>query len=333
MTSRNSNKTKKEHYVPRCYLNRWGNEKKQIRVFDKMNNKNWQGNVEDNACERFFYDIKPADLSVENMIFLHSCGIIPEKDEQFIEHFFSEQIETEYANLLQKIVDGEITLWKEKNCYFISEKNKLLMAVCLAYQYIRTKQVREMINGISHCIEQWMKEMNCIEGLEDKYLLHPGDENIIQGNMICNYNHVTELTKRLFNLTWILRIDKTEKLLYTSDSPIGTYPHKFNEHISMSGIGSEGIEVFIPLSPKLLLVMYDGDYHTELKKLDRKYFEITSEEDIDTYNLLCLSNSNQYIYSADGDLDLVHALSTEDLKRINMPKVQLSYGGKRYFPM
>ena len=33
-------KTKKEHFVPRCYLERWKNDKGQVVVYDKKLKKN-----------------------------------------------------------------------------------------------------------------------------------------------------------------------------------------------------------------------------------------------------------------------------------------------------
>ena len=325
-------KTKKEHYVPRCYLKRWGNENDQVCVFDKKKKRNWINNYYDVACERFFYDINSSELNKDALNFLHNHGIFPEEDEQFIENFFSKQVETEYGVLLKDLVDKEITPWYEKNCFFISEQKKIMFSICLAYQFIRTKTARQTISDTALCLEKWMNDMDCSSELKERYLLPKGEENIIQSNMFFDFNHITHIAETFFGLSWILRINKTDKDFFTSDNPIGTYPHVRKYGMSMSGIASEGVEVYIPLSPKHLLVMYDGKYHTEIKKHDRRFCAIDNVEDVDWYNRLSVHNSGQYIYSNQTGVDDIKKIVSEDREMIDLPKVSMSYGGKTYTP-
>lgn len=128
-------KTKKEHYVPRCYLENWKNNKGQVWVYDRRLKKTRINNVYDIACERYFYDIDYKKLSVQKLKLLEKLGIEPAQDEQFIEHFFPEHIEGVFSRLLSKILNTEITAWREKECYFISKQEKLDFAVCVAFQY------------------------------------------------------------------------------------------------------------------------------------------------------------------------------------------------------
>lgn len=102
---------------------------------------------------------------------LHQNGVMPETDDQFIEHFFSEQVEDEYAELLKKIVDKEVTPWYEKNCFFISQDNKFLMSICLVYQYIRTKNSRESIIYSSKCIEEFLRDIKCDEDVIKRHTM------------------------------------------------------------------------------------------------------------------------------------------------------------------
>lgn len=95
-------KTKKEHYVPRCYLENWKNNKGQVWVYDRRLKKTRINNVYDIACERYFYDIDYKKLSVQKLKLLEKLGIEPAQDEQFIEHFFSEHIEGVFSRLLTK---------------------------------------------------------------------------------------------------------------------------------------------------------------------------------------------------------------------------------------
>lgn len=328
----NNEKTKKQHYVPRCYLNRWTNEKHQINVFSKTNEKEWISNVYDVASERFFYDINHTELSESALNLLHQNGVDPKDDEQFIEHFFSEQVEDEYAELLKQIVDKEITPWYEKNCFFISEENKILMSICLVYQYIRTKSVRNSIADSSKCMEQWMRDMNCSEELINRYTIGTNEDEIIQGNMFFDIDHITKLAKSFYSLTWILGINRTNTTLFTSDHPIGTYPHIKDSLVSMSGIGSRGVEVYFPLSPNHILIMVDADYHTGFIGHDRRYVSITDVEDIERYNRLCAYNSGQYVFSKEVGFSVVRKMIEDNPDIFSLPKTTLSYGGKTYTP-
>ncbi len=328
----NDEKTKKQHYVPRCYLNRWTNEKHQINVFNKFNKKEWVSNVYNVASERFFYDINHSELSESALNLLYQNGVNPKDDEQFIEHFFSEQVEDEYAELLKQIVDREITPWYEKNCFFISEKNKILMSICLVYQYIRTKSVRNSISDSSKCIEQWMRDINCSEELINKYTIRTNEEEIIQGNMFFDINHVTELAKSFYSLKWLLGINRTETMLFTSDHPIGTYPHINESFVSMSGIGSRGVEVYFPLSPNYILMMLDADYNMGFKGHDRRYVSITDKMDIKRYNRLCAYNSGQYVFSKEPGFVEIRKMIEDNPEIFSVPKTILSYGGKTYVP-
>lgn len=233
-------KTKKEHYVPRCYLKRWGNNKEQVFVYDKYLKKARINNVYDVACEKFYYDIDYRELSDDRIGFLKGIGINPEEDNQFIEHFFAEHIETIYSDVLQIIVDKKLTTWHEKNCYFADEKTRFKLALCMAFQYLRTKEIRNSIVNSSSCLEQLLKELNCSEETIAQYKIREKGEKIVQGNMLLDIDYMSSLIGSFWNLIWILGINRTNIPFFTSDNPIGTYPHIKHPVMSMSGIGSRG---------------------------------------------------------------------------------------------
>lgn len=328
----NIRKTKKQHYVPRCYLKRWTNDNQQIHVFDKLNKKEWISNINDVASERFFYDISHKGLNESALEFLYQCGINPECDNQYIEHFFSEQIEDRYAVLLNTIIDKEISPWYEKNCFFISEENKFIMSIYLVYQYIRTKSTRDSIVSSSKCIENWLKDMNCSEEFIKKYTIGLNDDESIQGNMLFDINHITELASAFCSLTWILGVNRTDVALFTSDHPIGTYSHIKDSIVSMSGIGCKGVEVYFPLSPNLILIMVDADYHKTFKKYNRKCVSLKYVENIERYNRLCAYNSGRYVFSKDSEFSLVNRMIEDNPSIFSSSKITLSYGGKIYTP-
>lgn len=94
-------KKKKQHYVPQCYLENWSIPKThQLYVYDKIQQKIRKSNITDCASENYFYDFKfDKDLSMDVMKMI-GCSVksYPESfdDKQYIENYFSDQIEGKY---------------------------------------------------------------------------------------------------------------------------------------------------------------------------------------------------------------------------------------------
>ena len=325
-------KTKKEHFVPRCYLERWKSDKGQVWVYDKKLKKSRLNNVYDVACERYFYDIDYKELSAQKIKLLKELGIEVSQDEQFLEHFFSRYVEGVFSDLLSKILDVDITPWYEKECFFLSERDKLDLSIFASFQYIRTVETRRMLKDMSNCLEQVLREMKVSDEVIDKYTMKDGDERNIHGNMILDIDHIRDMALCFYNLTWILGINRTSVDFYTSDNPIGTIPHVKNDFISMSGIRSEGVEVFFPLSPKHILIMYDGSYHKWVAPYDRRYVSIDEIDWVQKYNRRSVYNCNRCVFSKDGDLSVVDKISKENPQVLDIPKTRLSWGGKDFLP-
>lgn len=332
MSKKAAEKTRKEHYVPRCYLRRWKNSKEQVYVYDKRLKKARINNVYDVACERFYYDIDYHELSEDKIAFLKSIGINPENDEQFIEHFLAEYIEESYSKILAKIVDKEVTPWHEKNCYFVNNQDRLELALFLVFQYIRTKETRDSIVDSSNCLEQLLKEMHCSKETIDQYTIKQKEEQIIQGNLLLDIDHIVDLMQSFWDLTWILGINRTDVPFYTSDNPIGTCPHIKHPIMSMAGIGSKGVEVFLPLSPNHILLMFDGSYHTEISRYNGRYVSLDDIDDIEHYNRLCTYNSSRCVFSSNSDFSIIENILLSNPNVFEIPKVSISFGGKEYFP-
>lgn len=327
-------KTKKEHYVPRCYLDRWANEKGQLYVYDKVVKKSRKSNEKDIACERFFYDIDKSTLTTDNIEMLKIAGINPEIDEQFVEHFMASNVEDIYSKLLEKIIftAERATPWYEKNCFFISEVNKLYFSICLAFQFVRTKTVRNMLKDSSDCLEQVLKDMNVPQRTIDKYILKEGEDKNIHSNMVLDINQIIEMAKSFLGLTWVLGQNKTSTQFYTSDNPIGTRGHIQHPFLAMNGLKSKGVEVFFPLAPKYILIMYDGSYHKTIRPVDRRYVNITELEDIENYNTMCVYTSERCVFSNDGNFAIIGKILDKNPNVFDMPKTQLSWGNKKYYP-
>ena len=150
--------------------------------------------------------------------------------------------------------------------------------------------------------------------------------------MILDFHQLEDAARQLSNLTWLFGLNKTHQLFYTSDNPIGRKAHVRHPHISMTGLNSKGVEFFFPLSPDLILIMFDGDYHWQLKNFERKIIEIYTTEEIDYYNSLCATQCSRCVFSADGDFSLINDLLSTNPNILDHPHVIASWNGQEFIP-
>lgn len=311
-------KSKKQHYVPQCYLKAWcHSDSKQIYVFDKKQEVSRSNSIKDVASERYFYDVSPADVFADefiNELQERNPSWDPTEKNQGIENTLSSEVEEPFSDLLTQIREKgyNATPWIIKNCYFISEENKAEFSSYLAVQFIRTRRVRNGILDTADCVIQWLEDMGIDEETIKRYSITSEDARVLHAHMLLDANELTKLSECFRRLTWILVINKSSRKLYTTDNPIGTHGHIDHPFYSNNGIASEGVEVFFPISPELILVMVDGDYHKHWKPLERRYLEITDSQYIQYYNALLALQADQFVFSLDGDVTILDEMKEND---------------------
>ena len=69
--------------------------------------------------------------------------------------------------------------------------------------------------------------------------------------------------------------------------------------MSYGGFNSEGVEIVFPISPKLLLAMYEKTTYDKLFS-DRQFYALTSKDMVDYFNCQQVYHSS-YIYRAYGE--------------------------------
>lgn len=328
-----SEKTKKQHYVPRCYLKAWKiKDNNQIYVYDKVKQESRINNIEDVASERYFYDFSLRDFLSEqdiNALFDDTNGLDIDSNIQLVETALSVAIEDPYADFLNKILKkaGEVSNWHLKNCYFLHPDYKETFSGFLAVQYVRTASVRNMIRDISDEMSQFVAMMDASPNmLEEYHTLTKDEAKNIHIGMMLQEEHLSELAFYFKRLKWVLGINRTGIKLLTSDNPICTVAHCNNGPFQMNGLASKGVEVFIPLSPECILIMLDGDYHKVIGQHDMNYIEIENKDIIEYYNSHICMHAERSIFSSDGDFDLIYRLKEEDERLVQVPESTLNWG-------
>lgn len=329
-------KKKKQHYVPQCYLERWAMPGTyQVNVYDKNKQEPRVNNIEDVAQERFFYDINfQKALSGEEKSL---SGFTEEELEelssnQYYENFFSDRVEGRLAILLRQIISkvARITARNQKNIHFISAWSKAAFSYQLALQHIRTKATRNAISEMSELLQQMLKDMNASDRAINSIQVTKDSSKLIHGQMLGDRKEIRRSAERFNDFIWILGINKTNAKLFTSDRPICTIPHVQKQFVSMAGIMSEGVELFYPISPDIILIMFDRSYHKNARKLDRHCVDIQSVDTIDYYNSICVSQSERCVFSQTDDFSLIDRMLMINKDALRKPHMTLTWGGKTY---
>lgn len=273
------NETKKEHYVPCCYLwnfsfckNHKKTQQSPVYVFDKVLNKSFVRAVHDVASEYYFYD----NDELEN-------------NKKLLENFFCKQVEVEYSTCLKRIIDR---IDKNTKSVILSDDKSTLSAL-FAIQYVRTLAYRNYLAYVVGKIKKTVPK-NSI------YYDRITKEDYIKS--IHNHELLDLKTANFFANTfedkkWVIIVNKTSHYFCTSDNPICVITPS-----ESLGLCSPLCVVAIPISPNILIAMTD-------KKLpihDCIVAEVTEVKMVDYLNKKQYEYCVRCMYSFVDDFKFLH---------------------------
>lgn len=323
--------TKKEHYVPRCYLENFEGTEKRIYVFDKAKMQVRDQLKEQLAAENYFYDIvfdKIMDsISAENQDeVIDDIKRIADNDDwddiktsildsKYIEKTFLSKYEGEFSSLLKTIISKSYNgnEWVIRNCAPFSQNEKIKLSLFLAIQIIRTRAFRNSIEQIIEktcqtiAYKQQAKNGNVLAKDEFAVKANKDYVKLQHAGMMLDQELGEHIAKILLDHIWVMYVNKTNHLFYTSDNPVLTIPHKENKYHSYSGLASKGVEIVFPISPRLLIAMYDKDSYSKHFK-DRTFLTLNDNSKIDHYNQVQVTKSFRCIFSQDNSFEIAENL-------------------------
>ncbi len=326
--------TKKEHYVPRCYLKNFILENDRIKVFDKFKMQIREQRIMDVAMENYFYDInfeklmQKAEADESEKIKTDLKKIVGQDDwevvknlldEKHIEKNFFSKLEEIYSILLHRFIsksyDGNS--WVVENCNICSEIEKEFMSLFIAIQIIRTKSFRANLGDTIAKFYQTLAyklQMNNENALSKEDFEVEANADFVKlqhSSIILDEEMALNIAETLCNHIWVIYVNKTDYPFYTSDNPVATIPHKFDKYMSYGGFASEGVEIVFPISPKLLLAMYEKETYKD-KLQDRKYIVLSSKNQIDYFNCQQVYHSYRCVFSGKNNFDIAEKMCKEN---------------------
>lgn len=143
-------------------------------------------------------------------------------------------------------------------------------------------------------------------------------------------SNLGEVVKNLKDLEFKLLVNETKYPFITSDFPIAKY-NQFLEKMKFphgkTGYGNIGLQIFIPISPKLIILFYDAKiYKVGFKK--QRNLTIKSTHDIDNLNVLQFLNSYYIVYfNHEVSKKYINEIfnRSKNFKKANIPKSKLAY--------
>lgn len=273
-------KKKRQHYVPRFYLNRFLSRNDVIAVFDKKRGVSFTTSVENVALEKYFYDFN---------------STIDNEELQFLENNLAE-MEADYANLLEEI------LRSIKNTRRFDKESQPLFSLYLVIQFLRTREYREKEAQLRAAMIETINQKLMPDGYTFKF----GYDDEAKMHFISMFDpeKIFAMIEQLLNKTWIVWKNKTTQPFYTSDHPACV----ISEFTNAAGFATPGAEILLPLSSNYLLDICDHNHFQDRKRFDCKALNLRDADQVDYYNSAQVDWSTRQIYCATNDFSLAKKL-------------------------
>lgn len=264
-----------QHYVPKFHLDHFtfDDDGERIWVFDKPGRRAFPQATSNVGGDDFFYDPKwEPDAEVEEFL-----------------------REVEAAALFP--YDLIVTT---NSLSTVTRQDKRDLANFLALQWMRTQERRSSIRDIGKLVE---------ETLEDRFGIEwdPGDEEEIEREIAETHTEsltieeVEAVSDILMEKRWIVMENLTDRPLWTSDHPLVSHNQgEFPPWASGRGLAVDGVQIFFPLTPDLMLQLADPAYFWR----SPQDTIIPDEDNISFYNELQVRQSNRQVYGSTDDFSL-----------------------------
>ena len=269
-----TNKIILQHYVPRFYLRRFANEKGNNHIldcFDKYTNIQFSTTLMNVACEKSFYDTEH--------------DVLQETEKNLAIH------EGKFNKSLSKLI-------RLKDVSKISKEDRFCIAMFIAVQYVRTKENRELLkDSINQLAEKLFKEK--LSPQLAKEIKDSQTDESIKEMQVKLLRDTPEFAEIIYRMKWIIILNTTKTPFWTSDNPVALHNAVNFGPYGNLGLKCIGIELHIPLTPKLLLVACDpiAFYKEPNKKILRDFRYIIREQSYQVYSSTRFLFSNQPTFS------------------------------------
>lgn len=295
-------KVRRQHYVPRMYLKRfgYGNIGDEYISVLKLDNGTVLDNrkVENFAVANYFYDADKeqiAEILKEDLkVFPELCDNENLSDGQFTEHALARE-ESAISKMLNEL--------QEDLSRIHLSSNRNLMVIFLHSLAYRTKQFRDQMDAINNKTEKWLNSMCDNLGLDEETKKKTIETNCSTGKntqlyQILGIKPVLETMQILqYNYEWYEAVNNTELDFVISDNPAQTVRNGFND-------------ICIPVSSNKAIIFRIKDKTAPLisKDLPENGVINLSLNSVIAYNCMQLVTAQKFLFGTSDAINCMKSL-------------------------
>ena len=215
-----------DHYVPQFILRQFHNEDDRLNVFDKWEAREFVTSTRNVASEKGFYDLPATDT------------IVP--------------FEPVLCDVENNALGPITAVIENRTLSTLEESDRNHVAYFLAMQMMRTRASRDLLSQMMEGFRNVLPQKHIEESqLPEGFLFT--DEDELKSLSIFNLSIANEIFPHLIDKIWCLNSPDGDETFLISDHPF-VKRNMFPDQVrSNGGIGSPGIQVYMPLAPQLIL--------------------------------------------------------------------------------
>ena len=252
---------KRQHYVPRMYLEAFTGVDGKIRVLDLDDEKEFRTSVQNAAVENYFNDIEVGDECLSTEDWLSELeGLASPVIAKLINDpssICSLSLDEEYR------IARFVTALRFRTPAFREWNNDLMSRMA--------SQVKEIIKGgLYHQLKKEEADAywNIWKEKPDHGWFHQSDSYQPSATSVSMLSEVQGFANLLIAAPWRIGNVPDCIQLYTSDNPVSSYLRPV--HPWWEGGAFASFDYFIPLSPRVLLRVERRPYHGDNETLERR---------------------------------------------------------------
>lgn len=254
------------HYVPQFYLRYFSANSKSVGLFIIEKNKYIkEASIKKQACKDHLYG---EDDSIENMFM---------------------ELESHASVCIRRIIETRRIPDRTSPDYEI-----LLFFILMSEG--RNLKSADSANNLTDVLMKQIMKMDKSHNFSREEI-----EEITLSMDIPNLMTLQATAKSyqvLFDLKCVLIVNKTDRQFITSDNPLVRYNQMYvlrNYRLRGYGLGTMGLQLFFPISPKLCICIFD-DVMYEYEKNNEGNIEVAKSKHIDEINRLIYLNSYKNLF-------------------------------------
>jgi hypothetical protein len=310
------NRPKIHHYVPQLLLREFSFGKKhKLYAYDKRDDRVFITNVDRAAAESGFND-----FLVE--------GVGPVSAEPAFG-----DLETRASPVLKRIV-------RDESIASLTREERALISSFVVVQLFRTRNYREMLRQAQTAFAEWLRTRD-VDPADVEGFVVPTEGMLarLQAQTALSSHEVAPYVDQK---TWVLCKNTTSQPYFTSDNPVA-FQNTQDLAQRTHGLAVEGIEIYLPLSRRLMLSMVCRSYEEMVRDIEQKTLllqmigglpaalrenarsagEIAeamktgralqqTPENVTNQNSLQVRSANRYVYSGTDQFELVRDMLREN---------------------